>query len=220
MHPYSYKPAELETKAPEFFTKFLEAMVGTDEGQQRAKKLNLAISTTAKKMYRIEGVETAASKWRLAKSVNGIEVEGYKDHTIKAYVSQFKVYLSVVAFERYADMFGAKWYEMDSETFTPNKDLASRIRTALTKKEFELFRKGANMGKLPDKFDAFRDGDDANLVPFFVAVRNGFAHGTLAAQSNFEAFGEEIREYVLSGIQTHASELICGLPIREFEPEF
>lgn len=122
---------------------------------------------------------------KMAKSFTGMQLEGYKESTVDAYTSMFRVFLSFTAFEVFGYLKGHQPYQfMEYYPRHPWDEVSATIRNCdpgwtFTHSLMEMIGEGGNRWALQQ----FKDGKFSNPMNYAQAIRNAFAHGHLTAHA-------------------------------------
>lgn len=208
---------------PQCFVEF-ENFICKNKNFGIAKKHNVRL-TQVSGITNIFNLTKAASKWRVAKSANGLDAaimpaksqrvgEPIPENSISqdlcnAYSAQLMVSLAVFAFENYGKCFGPHgrdWYQHKTIVFpNGNAELSSQLRSIPKAKDFEdklsdfLDKKGQK-----DRLhDFFENGRDEYLYDVCHFIRHGYTHGALRGFEGLIEVAVPLREYILDGIKQH-----------------
>jgi hypothetical protein len=128
----------------------------------------------------------------LARSLQGIQLEGYSQQTVRGYNALLHVFLTHSALECFCEVYGyrTKWPEM-SDDLTPVIALydptpVMRIfRERDNRDKLYAFLQEHLIGKaLPRDLKNCKESISENVVAVSAAIRNAFAHGVLTANAN------------------------------------
>ena len=137
-------------------------------------------------------INRLSARMGLAKSFQGIQLDGYKEATVRGYNALFRVFLTHSALECFCKVYGysTKWKNM-------RIDIAPVIERHQSIEVLRLFRERDNRDKLyiflqrhltdevlkKDLKDC-KDGTFNNVAAVSAAIRHVFAHGVLTANAN------------------------------------
>jgi hypothetical protein len=86
---------------PSFFQQFNDHLVEDDPEREKARANGMRLRQTGTGQHFVNGLQGAASKWRLANSVTGLRYDdsnGVSEELAESYSAQARVAMSVVAF--------------------------------------------------------------------------------------------------------------------------
>jgi len=130
-------------------------------------------------------VSRFAARFRVAKSFEGIALEGYTNETVNGYNALLRVFLVWSAFERFMALI-----QETPQTILP------RLRAYAPARNIQAIRKHDRSqlwlsfltervnSKLRKQLEAIRSGTSNNITFFAAAARHIFAHGHLSAHAN------------------------------------
>ncbi len=130
-------------------------------------------------------VSRFAARFRVAKSFEGIALEGYTQETVNGYNALLRVFLVWSAFERFMGLLQVK-----PETILP------RLRAYAPARHIQAIRKHDRSQlwlsfltervnpELHKQLNAIRSGTSNNITFVAAAARHIFAHGHLSAHAN------------------------------------
>ncbi|MDP9438835.1 MAG: hypothetical protein M3P49_08835 [Actinomycetota bacterium] len=134
------------------------------------------------------------SRVRLAKSFNGIDAEGYGSDTMRSYNALCKVFLTQSALERFIAFMGL---DDPKIKFVKKLDKLSDLMLPYGPEEvvkdcFDRDKKGLlydvmyeySDNRLRERVRWCRSGESANIAYLSASIRNIFAHGNMAANTN------------------------------------
>jgi hypothetical protein len=122
---------------PSFFQQFNDHLVEDDPEREKARANGMRLRQTGMGQHFANGIQGAASKWRLAKSVTGLRYDdstGVSEGLAESYSAQARVAMSVVAFEAFARIFTSRHWPIAQPVVTTNTDTGldlSRFDAAL-----------------------------------------------------------------------------------------
>lgn len=165
----------------------------------------------------IDGIQSAASKWRLANSITGLRYNGSTDVSeglADSYSAQARVAMSVVAFEAFARIFtSGDWPTAQSVVMT-NIDTVLSTATRDLLGSDDLFKKlhskagSAQQARLQNFCTA---GMDNELYSVCVSIRSAFAHGTIGGQAGLIDLAPDLQKYILGSIEDYCTKLVSTL---------
>lgn len=208
-----YMPAKLFNGCPTFFQEFNDRLVDSDAGRQIAGTNGILLEQTDIGKHLVTNLQSAASKWRLASAVNGLSYSDgsdVSDPLSASYSAQARVSLSVVAFEAFARIFAASdWPTVQAAVFiTPDPQLCFDTRELLEKNG--LFAKLLRQSRAAQQrrlSDFLRSGEDNELYPVCVAIRNAFAHGAVGGRPSLINLAPRLQVFILGSIETYCTDL-------------
>jgi hypothetical protein len=209
-----YASLELFNGCPPFFQEFNDKLVQDDDGRQTARTNRINLSQTGMGLHYVKGLQSAASKWRLAQSVTGLAYKNgseFSSDLMDSYSAQARVSLSVVAFEAFARIFkGGDWPTAKAVVLKkPDSKLCDETRQMLSNGDIlkKLSGQPANAQQKIRLAD-FQIDQDEELYPVCVAIRNSFTHGSIGGWSELVDLAPKMQAFILDGIQEYCCELI------------
>jgi len=208
-----YAPLTLFNGCPSFFQDFNDRLVKDHAGRSLAAANRIQLAQTGLGLHYVDGLQSAASKWRLAEGVTGLsysDISDVSDLLATSYSAQARVSLSVVAFEAFARIFlGGNWPDAQVAVFTAhNPALCSEVRSMLnTDGLFTKLHSSANPAQQARLNNFQNSGRDDELYPVCVAIRNAFAHGAIGGMSCVIDAAPKLQMYALNGIRQYCDDL-------------
>lgn len=215
------------TDCPDFFQAFNGIILSKQYKHDRSGKFEFVVQESKQiggNEY-VENLAAAASKWRLAKQIRGLgfDQSGALSESLReSYSAQVSLAFSVVAFESFASVFHlrgkpAKWYELSELVLEKDVALAAKVRGTLKgrvdpKKPKTVYQSllRASNNEMKDKLSRFIQGNNDDIVRVSVAFRNSLFHGSLGGYPSLIAISEELRDFILTGIQNYCSEAVLS----------
>lgn len=208
------KEKPLFNGCPEFFNEFSKRLVATEEGRCLAQRQRVRLLELENGQFRVDGLSSAASKWRLARAVDGLSYSaedeaGISNALADAYSAQARVTLSVIAFEAFARIFSVKdWRNVQTLVFKEIENkLCEEVREFLEKDSILEKLKLGSRPKQAESLDNFVSGVDVELYPVCVAIRNAFAHGKIGSRPRLTDLAPKLQDFVLCGIENYCNEI-------------
>jgi hypothetical protein len=131
----------------------------------------------------VAAINRVNARYRLARSFQGVVLDGYASHTVLAYSALLRLLLSYSAFELYLPIIGA-----DARTFsTPDLSTSSRSLTRRLRSIdpenllFTRVQRDLTGRENKNQVAAFLSGAPCLAVYLVSSVRHVFAHGPLPA---------------------------------------
>jgi hypothetical protein len=130
-------------------------------------------------------VNRFAARYRLAKSFQGIALEGYSSNTSRGYGALLKIVLTYSAFELFREAIGIRQAELSTLLHKYKaEEWGRKIRAADRDDKFYRFiYERVNQPHKVELDNYFRD-DPCNISYLASAIRHIFAHGTLTPNAN------------------------------------
>ena len=122
---------------------------------------------------------------KMAKAFKSMTLEGYKEGTVDAYTSMFRVFLCFTAFEVFGYLYDRKPFEfIEYCPQHPWDEVSATIRNCdpnwtFTDSLIDMIGEGGNKWAL----EQFKEDRFSNPMNYAQAIRNAFAHGHLTAHS-------------------------------------
>ncbi|MGR3649631.1 MAG: hypothetical protein ACU0BJ_14520 [Shimia sp.] len=214
---------------PDFFIEFEANLCNSSEGRAIAARHKVKLKEV-ESGWAVDGLTKAASKWRVANSVTGLDAaimepistrsstvvpdDAISQKLCDSYSSQLIISVSVFAFETYAHCFGRNWLQHKGYVFRePNMDLAARLRNVngvdKLAEKIESFLERENQKQ---RVNEFFGGQDDFLYDICHFIRHGYAHGALQGYHCLVNIAPELKNFVLGGIRNHAESLSNECP--------
>jgi hypothetical protein len=212
-----YAPTPFFNGCPSFFQKFNNTIVSTDAGRALGKSCKVRIRQSGMGLHYIDGLQQAASKWRLARDVTGL---GFRDEgevsfsLMSSYSAQVRVAVSVVAFETFSNIFDdGDWSNTMTTVFVEHdSDLCAQTRALLDDSgTFDHLYDVTTAPAQKNRLNEFKSGDDAVLYQVCVCIRNAFAHGSIGGKPELVSIAPMLQSYILNSIQKHCVDIINEL---------
>lgn len=204
----SYSPLTLFNGCPTFFRQFNNAIVSTDTGRAFGSECGVKLKQTGMGLHFVDGIQGAASKWRLSRNVVGLSFDTTSDVSMglmSSYSAQVRVALSVVAFEAVSRMFRAEsWPDTMVRVFTDeDNELCTDCRLILNNNVIysQLFDTAKAAQKV--RLEAFMDGNNDMLYQVCVSIRNAFSHGNIGGKEELVDLSPKLQSYILIGIENY-----------------
>jgi hypothetical protein len=157
-------------------------------------------------------VNRVQARYRLARSCQGINLEGYNPNTAKAYSELFRLFLAYSAFEQFLTLYRIPFYEIEGR-FAGHAyaNTSEAIRQADPNGRLLDFLH-AELDSAPHKtrIREFQAGGNNNPVVVAAALRHLFAHGKLGPNAN--------KSYPVA--VGRISERLCGFLLDFMDMEF
>jgi len=137
-------------------------------------------------------INRLSARMGLAKSFRGIQLEGYKERTVRGYNALFRVFLTHSALECFCDVYGysTKWPKM-GEHLAPviapyGPALVMRIfrENDRDAKFYTFLQEHLTAKTLRKNLKDCKEGRSENVITVSAAIRHVFAHGVLTANAN------------------------------------
>ena len=145
-------------------------------------------------------------RFRLAKSLSAVVLDDYSDDVATKYHAGYRLFTTVTAFERFADLFGVQWYNATAhlkpaamtDAFNewldtdPDQEIATYFETRVSP---QLQTRLANL----------KSGTGDEIFALAVAIRHKFSHGQLAsdifwATADFPKLALALSNHLLDGM--------------------
>jgi len=163
-------------------------------------------------------INRLSARMGLAKSFQGIQLEGYSPATVRGYNALFRVFLTHSALECFCEVYGysTSWPKM-------GQDLTPVIALYDPAPVMQIFRERDNQDKLygflqkhlkgksllKDLKDC-KDCTSENIIAVSAAIRHVFAHGLLTANAN------DMNPRAAHAIGTGVASFLFGVMDAEF----
>lgn len=208
-----YASLTLFNGCPIFFQSFNTALVSTDRGRALAHENGLILKQTGMGLHYLDGVQGAASKWRLAQSATGLEYSAgtdVSDDLKLSYSAQVRVVMAVIAFEAFSRMFRSNdWPSVSSIVLSATNDsLCVETRRLLDSAGTLEHLYAVSNSQQQKRLLAFEAGDDSMLYAVCVALRNAFAHGAIGGKAELLKLSPKLQGYILEGIKSYCLQKV------------
>lgn len=206
-----YAPLTLFNGCPDFFQSFNNSLVQNDKGRTFANSQGLSIKQSGMGLHYLDGIQGAASKWRLAQGVVGLKYSDeadVSDGLKSSYSAQARVTVSVIAFEAFVRMFqGKTWPEISKKILRHEDD-------ELHQQTWKLLSEAGTLEHLREVSEAsqkkriqdFMDGKKDLLYAICVSLRNAFAHGRIGGKKELADLAPKLQNFILDGVQLYCTQ--------------
>lgn len=208
-----YAPLTLFNGCPSFFQDFNDRMVRDDPGRLLARSNSIILAQTGMGLHFVSGIQSAASKWRLASSVAGLLYDDsatVSELLADSYSAQARVAMSVVAFEAFARIFtSGDWPTAQSVVMTSiDTGLCTATRDLLDSDDlFNNLHSNASPAQQARLQNFHTAGLDSELYSVCVSIRNAFAHGAIGGQEGLIDLAPNLQAHILDGIKDYCTNL-------------
>ena len=173
--------------------------------------LNVKVKQSAGGKYYLDGLNSAASKLRLAGSAK-LYLDGYSNGTRNDYEAQFKLLMAAVALESYSKVFGSDSTKTASELAQLQiSNEFSAFRNIISEGSIRKARDKLTQKALKDRLEKYINGNDLEIMSIVVAIRHCFAHGLIGSQLSCSPFGGPLAELTLDLIMRHCNSITAKI---------
>jgi hypothetical protein len=158
-----------------------------------------------------------ASRYRVAKAFQGVQLEGYGQTTIDGYSALVKVFLCWSAFEQFLEVLGINQRNFGAllQPYAPDEAI-QQIKTADRNRSFyDFLYSRVNKTHQTELRNYFRD-DLKNVTYLASAIRHIFVHGLLTPHANqtrpakVVKIGTVISEFLLRVMDEEFHKRVCS----------
>jgi hypothetical protein len=203
---------------PSFFQQFNDHLVEDDPEREKARANGMRLRQTGTGQHFVNGLQGAASKWRLANSVTGLRYDdstGVSEGLAESYSAQARVAMSVVAFEAFARIFASGNWRDAQPVVTTNTDngLCKATRDFLDSDDlFNKLHSNARPAQQRRLQNFYTHGMDTELYAVCVSICNAFAHDAIGGRVGLIDLAPDLQEYILGSIKNYCVALTTNSP--------
>lgn len=172
---------------------------------EASRGLSYSLRETDSGSYYVYGLLRAASKFKLANSIVGIEYNDYVVATQRQYTAQIRLMAAFVAFESFARLRGGAWFDLAGVSAGRYATEAQNIQSCITESSLLELKAFMAADALKERIDRYLDGDLSEVFAVACAMRNGFAHGLYGSRGQFYKSALKLRPLILKCIEDQIS---------------
>lgn len=169
------------------------------------------------------------ARYRLARSYQGMHLDGYGQPTAEAYSHLFHLFLTYSTFEQFLTLYGIRFHELEEHFIDhPYAEVSGVIRQADSNgRLLDFLFNELDNNQHKARIRAFGAGQHNNLAVIAAALRHVFVHGKLGPNSNrvnpstISQISIHLRAFLLNVMDvefSHTLHAFCiesGIPLEE-----